>query len=218
MHPFAAILAAGRSAAAPGFLAQMNNPYAPSSFPMHDSGFSSGPPAIFMFFFVTIFVVIIGMVLFRVVKGVSEWSDNNQQPVLTVPAKVVTKRTSLSVYSDNTGTAGSSNFHHGTSSSTSYFATFEFSSGDRKEFSLSAAQYGLLAEGDTGELTFQGTRYQGFNRHAAAPEVRTEAAPAEQGTVPIQDAFCPYCGLPVNADFKFCPQCSKPLPQYTVKS
>ncbi|WP_338030915.1 DUF2500 domain-containing protein [Fervidibacillus halotolerans] len=50
------------------------------------------------------------------------------------------------------------------SSSTSYFVTFEFESGDRKEFKLSGKDYGMLAEGDFGMLTFKGTRYLGFER------------------------------------------------------
>ena len=55
-----------------------------------------------------------------------------------------------------------------TSTSTSYYATFQFDSGDRLELPVSGPEYGLLAEGDTGDLTFQGTRYLGFDRRAAA--------------------------------------------------
>jgi hypothetical protein len=42
--------------------------------------------------------------------------------------------------------------------------TFEVESGDRMELHISAQEYGLLAEGDMGKLTFQGTRYHGFER------------------------------------------------------
>jgi hypothetical protein len=35
------------------------------------------------------------------------------------------------------------------------------------EFSISGRDYGLLAEGDVGELEFQGTRYHGFSRKKA---------------------------------------------------
>lgn len=192
-----------------GLLAQFNQ------------GFSSGPPAIFMFFFVTIFVVIIGTVLFRAVKGVSEWSDNNQQPVLTVPARMVTKREDVSISSHH----HDDNHHHSTSSSTSYFATFEFSSGDRKEFEVSESQFGLLVEGDKGSLTFQGTRYKGFQRELAgnkAPSsseetvtsanLENESAVEEQAS---DHSFCPYCGVEVEGSFKFCPHCGKEQPVYT---
>jgi hypothetical protein len=50
--------------------------------------------------------------------------------------------------------------HH----STHYHVTFEVESGDRMELSMSGSEYGMLAEGDTGRLTFQGTRYLSFER------------------------------------------------------
>ena len=49
-------------------------------------------------------------------------------------------------------------------SSTTYYATFQVESGDRMELRLSGAEYGMLAEGDRGRLTFQGTRYLSFER------------------------------------------------------
>ena len=50
------------------------------------------------------------------------------------------------------------------SSYTTYFATFEVESGDRMELKVPDNEYGMLAEGDIGKLTFQGTRYKGFER------------------------------------------------------
>ena len=47
-----------------------------------------------------------------------------------------------------------------------YFVTFEFESGDRLELPVDGSDYGLLVEGDTGKLSFQGTRYLGFQRGA----------------------------------------------------
>ena len=49
-------------------------------------------------------------------------------------------------------------------SSTSYYVTFQVESGDRMELRVSGREYGLLAEGDRGRLTFQGTRYLSFVR------------------------------------------------------
>ncbi|MNJ79746.1 hypothetical protein D3C77_778650 [compost metagenome] len=37
-------------------------------------------------------------------------------------------------------------------------------SGDRLEFNLSGSDYGQCSVGDEGKLTFQGSRYQGFER------------------------------------------------------
>ena len=51
---------------------------------------------------------------------------------------------------------------------TSYYVTFQVESGDRMEFEISDMEYGMLAEGDSGELTFQGTRYLNFQRNELA--------------------------------------------------
>lgn len=48
---------------------------------------------------------------------------------------------------------------------THYHATFQVESGDRMELAVNDKEYGMLAEGDTGKLTFQGTRYKEFVRN-----------------------------------------------------
>ena len=45
-----------------------------------------------------------------------------------------------------------------------FYVTFEVESGDRMELSVVGSEFGLLVEGDKGRLTFQGTRYLGFER------------------------------------------------------
>ena len=42
--------------------------------------------------------------------------------------------------------------------------TFQVDSGDRMELHTTGQEYGMLVEGDKGYLTFQGTRYLGFER------------------------------------------------------
>lgn len=42
--------------------------------------------------------------------------------------------------------------------------TFEVESGDRMEFAVRGQDYGMLVEGDTGRLGFQGTRFLDFER------------------------------------------------------
>ena len=49
----------------------------------------------------------------------------------------------------------------------SYYVTFQVESGDRMEFEISDMEYGMLVEGDSGELIFQGTRYLNFRREGA---------------------------------------------------
>ena len=114
---------------------------------------------IFPALFVIVFVIVIVFFIVTAVKGLSQWNKNNHSPVLTVPALVIAKRTSVSHRHHNH--AGGS-MH--TTSSTRYFATFQVESGDRMELPVSASEYGMLAERDSGRLTFQGTRYLGFER------------------------------------------------------
>lgn len=54
--------------------------------------------------------------------------------------------------------------HHDSMSSTRYYVTFQVDSGDRMELPMTGSEYGMLAEGDVGKLTFQRTRYLSFER------------------------------------------------------
>ena len=100
------------------------------------------------------FILIFGMFVMILIRNISEWNRNNHSPRLTVPANVVAKRTDVSRHRHD---------HH-THYTTRYYVTFQVESGDRMELSLSGQEYGLLVEGDSGNLTFQGTRYLGFER------------------------------------------------------
>ncbi len=116
-----------------------------------------------MFSFVSIFIPIIfllvfGIIIVTIIKGISEWSSNNKEPVLTVVCKVVAKRTNITRHNHN------HNNHISSHNSTTYYATFEVESGDRLEFTVSGKEYGMLAEGDIGKLVFQGSRYHNFER------------------------------------------------------
>ena len=44
------------------------------------------------------------------------------------------------------------------------FVTFQIESGDRMELNVAGHAFGMLIEGDRGNLIFQGTRYLGFKR------------------------------------------------------
>ena len=110
---------------------------------------------------VIVFVFVFGTIIVRSVQGAKQWKRNNVSPVLTVDATIVTKRTDLHQYSHN---AGTDNMHH-MSTSTTYYVTFEVASGDRMEFKVRDIEYGKLVDKDLGKLTFQGTRYLGFERN-----------------------------------------------------
>ena len=115
-------------------------------------GFGFG---LFEIMFPLAFFLIFGVFIAMAVKSISQWNKNNHSPRLTVPAKVVTKRTNVSHHHHN---------HGGTTRSTTYYVTFQVESGDRMELHVTGQEFGLMVEGDEGKLTFQGTRYLGFER------------------------------------------------------
>lgn len=109
------------------------------------------------------FILVAALVVFTIIRGLAEWNKNNQSPRLTVDAKVVSKRENTTHYQNN---ANYEVTHAVTMrTNTTYYVTFEVESGDRMEMCVDGQQYGMLAEGDSGKLTFQGTRYLGFDRY-----------------------------------------------------
>jgi len=104
--------------------------------------------------FALTFLVVLGIIVAVVVRGVAANRANNASPVVTVPAWLVAKRQAV-VGGDRM-------------TSTSYFVTFELDSGSRVEFLVDAPIYGQSAEGDFGSLSFQGTRFLWFQRQLGA--------------------------------------------------
>ena len=109
----------------------------------------------FIFFFIMFFAVF-GLVISTFILAIIRWNKNNNSPRITVSAKVVTKRQRAHTH-HNTET-------HIMNTTYTHLATFEFESGDRLELIVPSIEYGLLAEGDEGKLTFQGTRFLSFER------------------------------------------------------
>lgn len=118
-------------------------------------GFGFG---MFNIMFTITFVIVIGTFIVTAVRGIGQWNKNNNSPRLTVPAVVVAKRTNVSRHHHG----GANGHHHHTS--TTYYVTFQVDSGDRMELYVTGYEYGMLVEGDKGMLSFQGTRYLGFER------------------------------------------------------
>ena len=119
---------------------------------------------LFDLIFPVMFLLIFGMILFTFISGIRTWNKNNNSPRLTVEARVNAKRQNTTHHNEPVGgdTSGTHGYH--TTNSTSYYVTFEVESGDRMEFSVYGEEYGKLVEGDEGKLTFQGSRYLGFER------------------------------------------------------
>lgn len=112
--------------------------------------------AVFPVMFLLLFILFIAFFVWAIVSNVRQWNKNNNSPRLTVKAEVVTKRASVH--------GGGGHSH----ASTSHYVTFQVDSGDRMELSVTGPEYGMLVEGDRGRLTFQGTRYLGFERQRSA--------------------------------------------------
>ena len=105
--------------------------------------------------FPIVFLVIFVFIIFAVIKGLKEWSHNNAQPQIPAEALIVAKRGQRHHHNNNNGS------HH---TSETYYVTFQFRNGDRTEIQVPPREYGMLAEGDEGVVTLQGTRFIRFDR------------------------------------------------------
>ncbi len=110
---------------------------------------------IFPVLFFIAFFGVFGMIIYTMVREMKRERSNDRSPRLTVSATVITKREELRRYGGQNG-AGRIR--------TQYYVTFQVESGDRMELPLEGHQYGMLVEGDKGNLTFQGTRFLNFER------------------------------------------------------
>ena len=108
--------------------------------------------------FPLMFMLVFGIIIYTIFKGIKENQYNNKQPVIPVNATILAKRYDVS-HHRNAG----NNMHH-TSSSTRYYATFELTNGERMELFIPKNEVGMLVEGDKGILSFQGTRFISFER------------------------------------------------------
>lgn len=100
--------------------------------------------------FSLVFWLILIVIVVQLVRGVIQWGRNNASPRLTVEATVVSRRERT--------------WHNQHNYGSTYYATFQVESGDRMELKIPERDIGMLAEGDRGKLTFQGTRFLGFER------------------------------------------------------
>ena len=119
---------------------------------------------LFSLMFTLIFLLAAGIIVAAFVQGIHQWNKNTHSPRLTVDALVVPKRMDVSHRRHvHAGDHTSAHINH-TTTSTFYYGPFQVDSGDRMELTVGGADYGQLVEGDRGKLTFQGTRYLGFQR------------------------------------------------------
>lgn len=103
----------------------------------------------FEIIFFIIFTIVAIIILYHVFGSIGESIKNSSLPILTVNSNVLTKRMEVSGHEH---------------SYTEYYITFEFENGDRIELKTPSKEYGMIAEGDKGYLSFQGTKYKSFKR------------------------------------------------------
>ena len=123
-------------------------------------GFFGIIDVVFPMMFLLFFLMFIFVLAFNIAKSVKTYMKNKNAPRLNVRATIVTKRASTHHSTVHNGPRVGVDSY----SETSYYATFEFESGDRLELCVPKSEYGYLVEGDVGELTFQGTRFLSFIR------------------------------------------------------
>lgn len=115
------------------------------------TGLAFGAFALVILGVIAIFVLLIVLIVTQLSRSRRQHQVNDASPVLTFPAQVVAKRTA---------TSGGGN----SPAVTRYHVTFQRPDGMRMELPVTGEEYGLLAEGDTGQVTHQGTWYRGFHR------------------------------------------------------
>lgn len=155
----------------------------------------TGMFALIPLFILVVFVLVVGGIFLGIVRNFMEWQANNGLPELTVAVRVATKRQHVS---------GGGN---DSSATTSYYATFEtLEASLRQEFAINSTQYSALAEGDTGQLTYQGTRFKGFVRDRTP---RPAPAPNSSGSLAAvpPEWTCAYCDSHVAGNETKCPAC-----------
>ena len=114
----------------------------------------------------TILIVVFAVLLIGAIgRGLYVWMRNNRAPQETADARITSKRMKVSGHGGTmmTNSFSAMNTIH-SSTRTHYFVTFELENGKRLELGVKDPEYGMLAEGDRGRLSWQGTRYLGFDR------------------------------------------------------
>lgn len=109
-------------------------------------------------FIAIVFVIVIGGIVFSIVK----YARNATAQRESVYARVVAKR--MDVRTSTSHHPGDHHMHASHSSRTHYFITLEFENGERREYLDTKNLYGLVVEGDEGYAAVQGDWIVAFER------------------------------------------------------
>ena len=98
------------------------------------------------------FAIIVILMILSFVRNFSAWRSNSKQPIIPIPALVLSKREYTTINHDADGSH----------TSTTYYVTFVFANGEQMELPVGFREYYRLNENDRGTLSLQGTQYRGF--------------------------------------------------------
>ena len=93
---------------------------------------------------------LLAMAVWTAVQKLLQWHRNNRAPRMTLSAAVTDKRTR--------------EYHSRYRDSATCYVTFATEDGTEREMEVDQFLYEALSAGDQGKLTFQGTRFLGFER------------------------------------------------------
>ncbi len=99
-----------------------------------------------------VFLIVFGVIIYRTINFAIQKTKDKEN----IGAKVINKRENIRRRSTNSR----SSMH----TSITYYATFELEDNRRVEYTIPSNKIGLIVEGDTGTLTYQGTLFVGFTR------------------------------------------------------
>lgn len=106
---------------------------------------------LFIFLGFIAIAVIIVLFIVGIIRSGQKEKARRTGPMMSSPATVIDKRI------ETTGGGDFSVTEH-------YYATFEFPSGERRELEVERQLYGLLADGDQGEVSLSSDWCRGFQR------------------------------------------------------
>ncbi len=109
-----------------------------------------------------IFLVIFVFIIITFVKGIAQWIENNNSPVVQHRATVVKKTEDVTTMQTPCGTDANGAPMFMPTQDTTYFVIFLLENGETRKMSVGRKDFQQISEGDKGKLTVQGTRYLGF--------------------------------------------------------
>lgn len=114
---------------------------------------------IFLFMLFLFFLVVSLGFLTALFDNCKIWTYGGGKPIITVNSKVINKR--VRTFHD---TQSYGDMIPSYNYITSYYVTFEMESEEKLEFSITDVEFENIAIGDTGKLSYQGSKFLAFEK------------------------------------------------------